>query len=162
MCAGTRSTHGRCLPVQPGTLQHLMSPAVHNPTLLRFRTISRVLLSCLFLALVGCAIVKPVWYQTQPDDPEQTVVITLSGMAYIESLDGKRLAEPLETWNGGYAAVREIRILPGDHTVDGSVYFNNVRADYSFRENFAPGRYEISANVQGYQVEPQLKRLENQ
>lgn len=162
MRAGTRSTHGRCLPVQPGTLQRLMSPIVHNPTLIRFRTTSRVLLSCLLLALVGCAVVKPVWYQTQQDDPGQTVVITLAGGAYIESLDGKRLAEPLETWNGGYAAVREIRILPGEHTVDGRVYFNNVRADFSFHEDFAPGRYEISASVQGYQVEPKLKRLEQQ
>lgn len=162
----TRSTRSRC----PHELQrHAPVAGVANPRMNMYaferiakQGIPRVLACCAMLALAGCAIVKPVWYQTRPDDSDQTVVIKLIGSAWIESLDGKRLAEPIETWNGGWAAVREIRILPGPHTVSGMVSFNNIRAPYRFQQTFVQGEYEISAETVGYDARPQLKRAENQ
>ncbi|WP_447785389.1 hypothetical protein [Stenotrophomonas bentonitica] len=132
------------------------------PDIARSRLGARVVVCLAFLALSACAIVKPVWYQTRPDDPEQTVIIQLVGYSYIESLDGKRLAEPLETWNGGYYAVREIRIIPGKHTIAGTVSEHSIRTAFEFEETFLPGRYEISAVVEGYSVNPQLKRMEDE
>lgn len=135
---------------------------MHHQTPFRIRTVTRVALCGVVLALSACAIVKPVWYQTRPDDQQQTVSIRLVGSAFIEKLDGNRLAEPLETWNGGYAAVREIRILPGVHSVSGVVGYHNVNVPYDFRQDFRAGHYEISAYIEGYEVRAQLKRLEGQ
>lgn len=133
-----------------------------HPSPFRIKHVARVALCCLVLSLSACAIVKPVWYQTRPDDQAQTVTIKLVGYAFIEKLDGKRLAEPLETWNGGYSAVREIRILPGEHSISGMVGHSNQNVSYTFREDFSAGRYEISAYVEGYDVSAQLKRVEVQ
>ncbi|HET6806373.1 MAG TPA: hypothetical protein VFH59_13130 [Frateuria sp.] len=71
----------------------------------------------------------------------------------VRDLDGKELANPLTTWNGGYAAVREIHVLPGIHTVLGSVSRGGGFAPYALREDFQAGRrYHLMPVLYGYSL----------
>lgn len=126
-------------------------------------TVRRLTGACLLafsIAASGCASVPPVWYESGKADPAQSVVVRLDGDAIFRSLDGRELADPYTTWNGGYAAVREIRISPGVHNVAGRIARAGLVGEYEFREDFQPGHYLVSAHVLGYRLIPSLKRVE--
>lgn len=114
----------------------------------------RLIIITFFALLSGCA-VNPVFYQ-YPGSPkkapdEAVVSFSDSDELIVRDLDGKMLANPLTTWNGGYIAVREIHLIPGMHTLYGQVRKGNSYAWYSLAYDFHAGhRYHLAAMQSGY------------
>jgi hypothetical protein len=118
------------------------------------KTMQRLVTIAFIGLLSGCAM-SPVFYQyagsPKPASDESVISFTDSDELFVRDLDGKILADPLTTWNGGYIAVREIHLVPGSHTLVGQVQKGNGFAWYSLTYDFRAGhRYHLAATQSGY------------
>lgn len=117
--------------------------------------------------LSGC-VVAPVYEQTpEPgvaaNPGEVTVLLGHSGDVQVRTLDGKELANPLTTWNGGWAAVREIHMTPGRHTLEGFMARGGVTAPYLITDDFNAGvRYRLTPVLRGYELTMQVTRVDEE
>ena len=108
------------------------------------------------LALTGC-VVSPIFYQYDgprlASSDEAVLFFTDKDSLFVKELDGKELANPYTTWNGGYSAVRELHILPGRHTVTGTVSKGNIFVPYALSHDFVAGhRYHLTPKQYGYNL----------
>lgn len=118
------------------------------------------------LLLVGC-VVQPVYYQAgvAKDAMATQAVVELgdkNGNVIVRALDGKELADPYTTWNGGYSAVRELRLSAGRHTLVGMAWNNGPTKSFEITQTFEAGaRYKIAPLLQGYSLSVEVRRIDS-
>ena len=118
----------------------------------------------LALLMGGCA-VGPVFFEkgVASQDSAQAVLVlgNENGDVVVRQLDGTELANPYTTWNGGYSAVRELRLIPGRHRIEGMVGISGAIQYFDMTETFEPGaRYRISPKLQGYRLSADFRRID--
>jgi len=114
------------------------------------------------LSLAAC-VVSPVYYESNAKNSpiaDQAVLDLRSSPAFVLEIDGKALPDPLTTLNGGYSAVREIRLSPGFHRLRAQVWANSLSGYQDLSENFEAGsRYRIVVRQYGYEMSAGLEKI---
>jgi hypothetical protein len=129
----------------------------------------RTAILCLFVAFLvsttGC-VVAPVYVEKGVEERSDPSLVVLElgkkdGSVLVEMLDSKPLPNPFTTWNGGYAAVRELRIKPGYHTLEGVAGANGLSRYFTLSQTFEAGmRYRITTHQNGYSLDVSIEPLE--
>lgn len=119
--------------------------------------------ACAALALLSSCVVAPTYYEPGIDRTatEQQAVLELGrkdGAIVVRYLDGKQLANPFTTLNGGYSAVLELRLVPGIHTVEGLAVANGLETVFRLQQDFGAGKhYRVVTRQAGYSVETSIE-----
>lgn len=120
-----------------------------------------LLATFVFFFLSACAVVKPVFYQYEGPPrqhaEEAIVYFTDADRLLVRFLDGQELADPYTTWNGGWGAVREIHMLPGQHTLQGHAWRGSASAPFTINASFKAGeRYRLTSKLVGFKLGVEL------
>lgn len=125
-------------------------------------------LMCLGFALAtlsGCAVVGPVYHSPSlQHGAGSEAVVDLGekvGDVLVRTVDGEVLANEFTTWNGGWGAVRELHLPPGEHTLEGYMAKSGLELAFTLTSNFEAGaHYKLQPTLVGYGMGYELVRLD--
>jgi hypothetical protein len=117
-------------------------------------------------ALTGC-VVGPVYHAPSlQHGVGNEAVVDLGekvGDVLVRTLDGQVLANEFTTLNGGWSAVRELHLPPGNHTLMGYVAKSGNTVSFTLTSNFEAGsHYKVQPRAVGYGVGYELVRVDVQ
>jgi len=124
-----------------------------------------IFLGLALTALCGCAVVGPVYHMpSQQHGAGNEAVVDLGekvGDVLVRTVDGQVLANEFTTWNGGWGAVRELHLPPGEHTLVGYMAKSGLERGFELTSTFEAGaHYKLQPTLVGYGMGYELVRVD--